>query len=60
MYKIILFERIEAVSQYRSQWKMTQNYMTASPHLPSSPPFPFPSLFPSWAVVRNTSCIVTF
>lgn len=39
MYKMIRFERIEAVSQYRSQWKMTQNYMTASP------PFTFlPSL----------------
>lgn len=28
---MILFEMIEAASQYRSQWKMTQNYMTASP-----------------------------
>lgn len=58
IYKMIPFERIEAASQYRSQWKMTQNYMTASP--PFAPLLPFLSLFPSWAAVRNASCIVTF
>lgn len=56
--KMILFERIEASSQYRSQWRMTQNYMIASPLF--IPLLPFLSLFPTQAAVRNASCIATF
>lgn len=50
MYKITPLERTGAASQYRSQWKITENCRPPSlPHLPSYPLLPL--LPPSFLIV---------